>query len=180
MKAQFSYLRLKLRAVRNLLVRFTYSASGVSCSSYLPLRGSISKDLSLGKYSYIGPNAYIPPLVTIGDYFMCGSDLLIVGGDHVFDDYKQPMIFSGRGEQLPTTIGDDVWIGARVIIMRGVSIGSGVVVSAGSVVLSDIPDNSIYAGVPAVFKRERVPDLDKSSYSKMLNSFKGGKFCDPL
>lgn len=180
MKAHIAYLRLKLRAVRNLLVRIKYSASGVSRSSYLPYKGSISKDLLLGRYSYIGPNAYIPPMVTIGDYFMCGSDLLIVGGDHVFDDYRQPMIFSGRGAQLPTTIGDDVWIGSRVIIMRGVSIGCGVLVSAGSVVVSDIPNNSIYAGVPAVFKRERVPGLKERSHSDMLKDFKAGEFCGPL
>ena len=180
MKAFMARLRQKLRSARNFLVRRKYSAFGVARTSYLPYKGSIAKDLVLGEYSYIGPNAYIPPLVVIGDYFMCGSDLLVIGGDHVFDDCAQPMIFSGRDEQLPTRIGHDVWIGSRVIIMRGVSIGNGVVVSAGSVVVNDIPSNSIYAGVPAVFKRERIPDLNESRYSDMLNNFKGGEFCGPL
>ena len=180
MKSCLAQLRIKLRSIRNFLVRIQYSAYGVNRTSYLPYKGSIARDLILGKHSYIGPNAYVPPLVTIGDYFMSGSDLLIVGGDHVYDDLIRPMIFAGRGEQLPTSIGDDVWIGSRVIIMRGVSIGSGVVVSAGSVVISDIPNNSIFAGVPAVLKRERVPGLDDSSHSEMLKTFKAGEFCGPL
>ena len=52
---------------------------------------------------------------------------------------------SGKG----ITIGNDVWIGVGVRIVDGVRIGNGVVIGAGSVVLRDIPDESIAAGVPA-------------------------------
>lgn len=50
-------------------------------------------------------------------------------------------------------IGNDCWIGAGVIILPGVTIGNGSVVAAGSVVTSDIPDNVMVAGVPAVIKK---------------------------
>ncbi|MEZ4692180.1 MAG: DapH/DapD/GlmU-related protein [Ignavibacteria bacterium] len=48
-------------------------------------------------------------------------------------------------------IEDDVWIGANCFIMKGVTIGKGSIVGAGSVVISEVKPFSIYAGNPAVF-----------------------------
>lgn len=54
----------------------------------------------------------------------------------------------------PVTIGDNVWIGANAIILKGVKIGSGSIISAGAVVTKDVPENCIAAGNPAkVVKR---------------------------
>ena len=50
-------------------------------------------------------------------------------------------------------IGDNVWVGARSVILPGVKIGNNVVVAAGSVVTKDVPDNVMVAGVPAVVKK---------------------------
>ena len=58
-------------------------------------------------------------------------------------------------ETLPINIGDDVWLGAGVIVTKGVNIGSGAIVAAGSVVTKDIPPNTIFAGTPAKFVRNR-------------------------
>jgi acetyltransferase-like isoleucine patch superfamily enzyme len=55
----------------------------------------------------------------------------------------QPVLFA------PVKIGDDVWIGARAVILPGVTIGSRCVVAAGAVVRSDVADGTIVAGVPA-------------------------------
>lgn len=52
-------------------------------------------------------------------------------------------------------IGNDVWIGMRVIIMPGVKIGNGVVIGAGAVVTKDVPDFAIVGGVPAKIIRYR-------------------------
>ncbi|MCJ9729719.1 acyltransferase [Bradyrhizobium sp. PRIMUS42] len=49
----------------------------------------------------------------------------------------------------PVRIGDDVFIGARSTIMKGVTIGDGSIIAAGSIVVSDVPSNCIAAGVPA-------------------------------
>ena len=54
----------------------------------------------------------------------------------------------------PVVIGDNVWVGARSVILPGVTIGNNVVIAAGAVVTKDIPDNSLVAGVPAVVKRK--------------------------
>lgn len=53
----------------------------------------------------------------------------------------------------PVVIGDNVWVGARVVILPGVTVGNNVVIAAGTVVTKDIPDNSLVAGVPGVVKR---------------------------
>lgn len=53
----------------------------------------------------------------------------------------------------PVIIGDNVWIGARTVILPGVTIGNNVVVAAGSVVTKDVPDNCLVAGVPAIIKK---------------------------
>lgn len=47
------------------------------------------------------------------------------------------------------TIGDDAWIGTRVIILPGVSVGKGAIIGAGAVVTKDVPEYAVVAGVPA-------------------------------
>jgi maltose O-acetyltransferase len=51
------------------------------------------------------------------------------------------------------TIADGCWIGARALILGGVTIGPGSVIAAGSVVVSDVPENVLAAGVPARARR---------------------------
>ena len=55
----------------------------------------------------------------------------------------------------PIIIGDDVWLGTGVIVTKGVNIGDGAIVAAGSVVTKDIPPNTVFAGSPAKFIRNR-------------------------
>ena len=56
----------------------------------------------------------------------------------------------------PVSIGDHVWIGSRAMILKGVSIGPGAVIAAGSVVTHDVPSQSLAAGNPARVIREGV------------------------
>lgn len=59
------------------------------------------------------------------------------------------MRLQGDSEPKPIVIGDDVWIGARSIILKGVHIGKGAVIAAGAVVSRDVPEYAIVGGVPA-------------------------------
>ena len=59
-------------------------------------------------------------------------------------------------------IGNDVWLGANVTILPGVSIGDNVVVGAGAVVTKDIPDNSLAVGVPARVMKKIENDIDQA------------------
>jgi acetyltransferase-like isoleucine patch superfamily enzyme len=86
--------------------------------------------------------------ITIGDHVMVGPYAVIASSSHDFRQREAPM--SQRNHTLaPTTIGNDVWIGAHAFIAAGVCIGSGVVVGAGAVVTRDVPDDAIVGGVPA-------------------------------
>ena len=66
------------------------------------------------------------------------------------------MMDQGFEEERPVTIGNDVWIGDRVIILAGVEIGDGCIIGAGSVVTKSIPAYSIAAGVPCKVIRSRL------------------------
>ena len=61
-------------------------------------------------------------------------------------------------EEAPVHIGHDAWIGCLVVILKGVTIGEGAVVGAGSVVSNDVPPFTIVAGNPARVVRELGPD----------------------
>ena len=60
-------------------------------------------------------------------------------------------------EKKPIVIGNDVWIGARAMVIDGVKIGDGAIVGAGAVVTKDVPSYAIVGGVPAKFIRWRFP-----------------------
>ena len=84
--------------------------------------------------------------VTIGDGCMFGPGVTISAVTHPVNAIRR----RGRIAQAkPVTIGNDVWLGANVLVMPGVTIGDNVVVGAGAVVTHDIPSNSLAMGVPA-------------------------------
>ena len=68
------------------------------------------------------------------------------------------MRYQGMKERLPIVIGNDVWIGRRVIIMPGVKISDGCIIGAGAVVTKDVPPYCVVAGVPAKIIRRRKND----------------------
>ncbi len=95
--------------------------------------------------------------VFIGNHVMIGPNTMITTVGH-------PITPMGRrkhmGVATPVTIGDDVWIGGNVTILPGVTIGNNVVVAAGAVVIEDIPDNTLVAGVPAVKIKDIETDVE--------------------
>lgn len=80
---------------------------------------------------------------------MMGPDVMIFHGDHEMSRRDIPMRLQGDSVSKPVVIGDDVWIGARSIILKGVHIGKGAVIAAGAVVTKDVPEYAIVGGVPA-------------------------------
>lgn len=90
--------------------------------------------------------------VVIGDDVAFGTEVYLVDSDsHGVEgkDHKQG----------PVRIGDGTWIGARAVILQGVTIGKRVVVAAGSVVVHDVPDDCLVAGNPAkVVRRLEYPE----------------------
>lgn len=84
----------------------------------------------------IGENTLIAPFCYITDY------------DHKTTDINKPVIQQGYVSK-PVKIGKNVWLGAKVIILKGVTIGDNTIIGAGSVVTKNIPANCIAAGNPA-------------------------------
>jgi maltose O-acetyltransferase len=106
--------------------------------------------LELGENSFAGEGFIVGcnESVIIGDHVMIAQNCTIRDTDHVIDDVNAPMAVQGI-KTAPVKIGNDVWIGHGVVILKGVNIGHGVVVAAGAVVIKDIPEYAIVGGVPA-------------------------------
>ncbi len=100
--------------------------------------------------SGIGEGSYLVSMdkIEIGKNVMIGPEVMMLTGGH---DYKDPdkLLVDQKIICAPILISDDVWIGARAIILPGVSIGQRSIVAAGSVVTKDVGENVIVAGNPA-------------------------------
>ncbi|TIP49654.1 MAG: CatB-related O-acetyltransferase [Mesorhizobium sp.] len=96
--------------------------------------------------------------VIIGAYCSIAAGVLfIAAGEHPMS-LVSTYPFAGADRDLtkgPITVGNDVWIGSRAIVLSGVTIGHGAVVGAGSVVTKDVPPYGIVAGNPAKLIRYR-------------------------
>jgi serine acetyltransferase len=111
--------------------------------------------IAIGEYTFIGRDSEIEangPL-TIGRHCLIGPGVYITDHNHGMalgvPMFRQPTTMS------PVSIGHDVWLGARCVILPGVTIGDGAVVAAGAVVTRDVAANAVVAGVPARVLRHR-------------------------
>ncbi len=135
---------------------FSMGANNIfDCSWFVDLADNAI--LKLGANNYFNRNLRI----TCFEKIEIGSDCLFADGvqlydhDHRSDDLSRPINQQGYAKA-PIKIGNNVWLGARVIVLKGVSIGDGAVVAAGAVVTRDLPPNSICGGVPAKVIKARV------------------------
>jgi acetyltransferase-like isoleucine patch superfamily enzyme len=92
--------------------------------------------------------------VTIGDNFHSGPGCLMISQTHNFDG-GEAIPYDSTYLALDITIEDNVWLGSRVIVLGGVTIGEGAIIQAGSCVVRDIPPCAIAGGHPAVVFKHR-------------------------
>lgn len=120
-------------------------------------RGAIiSSRLKIGNNSGIGDNCEMHGTICIGDNVLMAPEVVIYTRNHNFMDKSLTIIQSGVSEEQPVIIGNDVWIGRRVMIMPGVTVGDGAVIAAGGVVVKDVPPYSLVGGVPAKVIKNRI------------------------
>ena len=79
---------------------------------------------------------------------LIGSDVHIYVTNHEFSDITRPILGQGHQKSLSVVIESGAWVGAKAIILPGVSVGKNAVVGAGSVVTKDVPPMSVVAGNP--------------------------------
>jgi maltose O-acetyltransferase len=106
--------------------------------------------LRLGQEASVSPRAILDCRgeLSVGAHSMVGIQAIVLTSSHRFERLDIPMRRQGMAVA-PVRIGDDVWIGARAIVLPSVTIGTGAIVAAGAVVTSDVPDYAIVGGVPA-------------------------------
>ena len=115
---------------------------GFSIRKYAILNVSENGTLKIGRNVFInyGTKINVRDNISIGEECIIGQDVLMYDHDH---DYKS----ENRRENFindPITIGNNVWIGSGVIILKGSSIGDNSVIAAGSIVKGNIPPNTLY------------------------------------
>jgi len=112
--------------------------------------------IAINDHVFIGPYSVIYGHggVTIGKDTLIAAHCQILSSNHTIPNRTRHIRWE-PDIPLPTTIGEDVWLGAGVTVLGGVTIGNGCVVGAGAVVTKDLPPYSIAVGVPARVLRTR-------------------------
>jgi acetyltransferase-like isoleucine patch superfamily enzyme len=119
---------------------------------YKPCTIEIQKDASLtiGDYSgFSGVSIFCAENISIGRYLFCGGNVSIWDTDFHPLNFEERRIGTLGTKTSSIVIGDDVFIGANSIILKGVTIGNRAIIGAGSTVTKDIPNDEVWAGNPA-------------------------------
>jgi acetyltransferase-like isoleucine patch superfamily enzyme len=82
--------------------------------------------------------------------------------DHVYADIHVPIKDQGI-VKTPVRIGPDCWIGTKVTVLRGITVGRGCVLAAHTVVNKDVPDHSVVVGVPGRVVKNRVAEYERAA-----------------
>jgi phosphonate metabolism protein (transferase hexapeptide repeat family) len=146
------------------------------------LADTIINNSFIDSFTYIGKNGVVQN-AQIGKFCSIANDVCIGPGKHPIDNFSTATIFYRKKNTLnielieqdiffeeyeTVTIGHDVWIGTRAIVLDGITVGNGAVIAANSVVTKDVPPYAIVAGVPAKIIKYRFNDdkINKLNDSK--------------
>ncbi len=138
--------------VRNFFYRFFGMTIGKGSAIHMGARFYLPHKISIGQDTLIGDHAFLDgraPL-KIGSHVDIASQVMIYNSEHDLTDE------TNKAREEPVTIEDYCFIGPRVIILPGITIGRGAVIAAGAVVTKDVPGLTTVGGVPAkeIGKRE--------------------------
>jgi len=134
--------------VRNILTNITGKEIDSSVQVLTPFNTDFGANIKLGKEIFINKSCMFVDLggIELKDNVLIGPDVKILSVNHPLDPKNR------RGVILRSVkIKRNAWLGAGVTVCPGVTIGENSVVGAGSVVTKDVPNNTVYAGVPAKF-----------------------------
>jgi maltose O-acetyltransferase len=134
---------------------------GSNCGQNLLIQGQVLlgkvDDISIGDNTQISERSRLRN-VSIGRDVLIAPEVYILHSGHAYESTIIPIINQGETFYPKTVIEDDVWIGARSIILPGRRVGRGAIVAAGSVVTKDVPEYAIVGGNPAKLIKMRTND----------------------
>jgi acetyltransferase-like isoleucine patch superfamily enzyme len=178
---------------RNITLRHPHKIT-VGANSFiddnvvLDAKGSANEGIRIGENAYIGRNTILSckegsiylddycnisancsllseSEIRLGKYcFLAGECYLVAGGNHNISNTSTPIMFQPSLTKGGIKIGEDVWLGAGVIVLDGVAIGKGSVIGAGAVVAASLPEYSYAVGLRALRIRNRreLAETDKA------------------
>jgi acetyltransferase-like isoleucine patch superfamily enzyme len=159
-----AFIRLRPRLYRLAGIRIGH---GTVMSGSLRLTGSgpVTTRLVIGNNCYLNENITfnLGETVTVEENVSVGMESLFLTNTHRMGsaDFRGGVVVAR-----PIVVGRGAWLGARVTVLPGVSIGAGAVVGGGAVVAADVPANVVAAGVPARTVRELHPAEPPSPSSR--------------
>ncbi len=114
--------------------------------------GRIDRRLSIGASTFVNADCFfdLAAGITIGKHVSFGPGVMLITGAHQIGPSARR---AGNVTPMPIRVGDGAWLGARCIVLPGISIGAGAIVAAGAVVTKDVEPDTIVGGVPAVVIR---------------------------
>lgn len=141
--------------VRELLARLTGRPVDESVTLFPPFTADFGKNISLGARIFINSGCRFQDQggITIGDDCLVGHNAVIATLQHDLHPARR-----GDLHPAPVVIGRNVWLGANVTVLPGVTIGEDAVIGAGSVVTRDVPAGCVAVGSPARVVRRVVDD----------------------
>ncbi|QPZ38859.1 sugar O-acetyltransferase [Paramicrobacterium chengjingii] len=132
--------------VRELLAELIGAPVDETVTVFPPFASDFGKNITLGKRVFINSGCRFQDQagVTIGDDCLIGHNAVFATLNHDIDPLHRADMHPG-----PITLGNNVWLGANVTVLPGVTIGEDAVVGAASVVTKDVPPGMIVVGSPA-------------------------------
>jgi acetyltransferase-like isoleucine patch superfamily enzyme len=141
--------RLSGRLRRRLLRAYGWQ---IGAGTQIDSPGHIYGQVVVGAGCYVNRDCHFVGtlLITMGDRVAVGPGVYFITSTHRIGPHAQR---AGALTAAPIRVGDGAWIGARAILLPGVTVGAGAIVAAGAVVTRDVPADVLVAGVPAQVKR---------------------------
>ena len=162
---EFNQLRPSQLKEKEAYLKEVFAECGENCYIELPFHANFGgHHVHLGSYVYANFNLTLVDdgHIYIGDHVMIGPNVVIATAGHPIDPELRRKNLQFNKD---VHIEENVWIGAGVIIMPGITIGKNTVIGAGSIVTKDIPENCVAAGKPCRVLRQ-VSQRDKEYFYK--------------
>ena len=161
----------------------SFSDSTILGKGVRVMDNTIINNAKIGRFTYINRNSLIQNAI-IGNYCSIAHEVNIGLGKHPLHLFSSSPVFYKKNNPLGVdvinhdlefeeyetiTIGHDVWIGAKAILMDGITVGTGAVIAAGAVVTRDVAPYAVVGGVPAKvikyrFETEKINVLMKNEW----------------